>query len=216
VFLAGCGKQATSDGSVPQSPPGAPSAPSVPAADRHAPLVIFLGDSLTAGHGLAAKESFPAQIESMLATEGRPVRIVNAGVSGDTSAGGLRRLDWLLAQKPTVLVVELGANDGLRGASPQETERNLREIVTHAKGQGVRVLLLGMKLPPNYGQEYLRGFEEIYPALARELHVPLVPFLLEGVAGDPALNLEDGIHPSSEGQVRVAKNLLPYLRELLR
>lgn len=178
--------------------------------------MIFLGDSLTAGYGLPADQSFPVRLGALLGALGRPVRIVNAGVSGDTTAGGLRRLDWLLGQKPDVLVVCLGGNDGLRGLSPGETESNLRRIVAGATASGARVLLLGMKLPPNYGPDYTGRFEAIYPALAREEKVALVPFLLEGVGGEDALNIADGIHPNAEGQERVARNVLPYLEEILK
>jgi acyl-CoA thioesterase-1 len=141
--------------------------------------------------------------------------VVNAGVSGDTTAGGLRRLDWLLKQSPDVLVVGLGGNDGLRGLDPKSSEQNLREIVQKAKNAGAKVLLLGMLIPPNYGPEYTSQFREIYPRLAKELDVPLVPFLLEGVGGDPRLNQSDGIHPTAEGQKIVAKNVLKYLRPML-
>lgn len=178
------------------------------------PLVVFLGDSLTAGLGLEAEQAFPARVEDRLEELGTPIRVVNAGVSGDTSAGGLRRLDWLLRQKPAVLVVGLGANDGLRGLPVGETEKNLREIVRRAQAAGVRVLLLGMMIPPNYG-DYAAEFGEVYPRLARDLGVPLVPFLLDGVGGVPELNLPDGLHPNVEGQERVADNVVPRLRELV-
>ncbi len=210
VPLCGCGTEATSDGSPSQSSPRAARSPEKPG-----PLVIFLGDSLTAGYGLPAEESFPALVVRLLEAEGRSVRIVNAGVSGDTTAGGLRRLDWLLPQKPAVLVVGLGGNDGLRGLSLRETEENLRAIVVRAKASGVRVLLLGMRLPPNYGPDYTARFERIYLAIARAERVSLVPFLLEGVGGDPTLNLPDGIHPNRIGHERVAGNVFPVLRDLL-
>lgn len=180
------------------------------------PLVVFLGDSLTAGYGLDAESAFPAVVGETLVREGRPVRVVNAGISGDTSAGGLARLDWLLRQKPSVLVVGLGANDGLRGQPPETTEANLLEIVRRAKGSGAKVLLLGMKIPPSYGSLFVRGFEGLYPRVAEETETPLVPFLLEGVAADPALNLADGIHPNAEGHRIVAAHVTPYLRDLLR
>jgi acyl-CoA thioesterase-1 len=151
-----------------------------------------------------------------LVDRGVPVRIVNAGVSGDTTAGGVSRLDWLLRQAPDVVVVELGANDGLRGLPLEMSERNLREIVTRCLDAGAKVLLVGMKIPPNYGPVYTRGFEKIFPKLADELDVPLMPFLLEGVAADPNLNLPDGIHPNAEGQRRVAESFLPYLEPLVR
>lgn len=177
--------------------------------------MVFLGDSLTAGLGLEADLAFPALVEDRLAASGRPIRVLNAGVSGDTSAGGLRRVDWILKQKPDVVVVGLGANDGLRGLPLEETEKNLRAIVERVQAAGARVLLLGMQIPPNYGPEYAGGFAAMYPRLAGELGVPLVPFLLEGVGGDPALNLPDGIHPNAEGQERVADNVVPYLVQVL-
>lgn len=198
---------------APAVPKAAPPSAVVPEAAR--PLVAFLGDSLTAGLGLEADLAFPAQVGERLAAAGRPIRVLNAGVSGDTSAGGLRRLDWLLKQQPEVVVVGLGANDGLRGVPLEETERNLRAIVERARAAGARVLLLGMQLPPNYGPEYAGGFAEIYPRVSQEMGVPLVPFLLEGVGGVPELNLSDGIHPNAEGQERVAGNVLPYLEQVL-
>ena len=179
------------------------------------PLVVFLGDSLTAGLGLAEEQAFPALVRERLVEEGVPVRVVNAGVSGDTSAGGLRRLEWVLRQKPDVVVVGLGANDGLRGLSLEATEANLEDIVRRAKGAGARVVVLGMRIPPNYGPEYAAGFEGIYSRVARELGVPLVPFLLEGVGGEAELNLGDGIHPNAEGHRRVAENVLPLVRAAL-
>ena len=180
-----------------------------------APLVIFLGDSLTAGLGLDGDQAYPALLERRLAEQGTPVRVNNAGVSGDTTAGGLTRLDWLLRQKPDVLVVGLGGNDGLRGVDLEQTESNLREIVRRAKAAGARVLLLGMRIPPNYGPDYTGRFEAMYPKIAKELDVPLVPFLLEGVGGNADLNQADAIHPTAKGQEIVADNVEPYLREML-
>jgi acyl-CoA thioesterase-1 len=177
---------------------------------------VFLGDSLTAGYGLGAAQAFPALAGDVLKREGLPVHVVNAGVSGDTTAGGLRRLDWLLRQSPDVLVVGLGGNDGLRGLEPRASEENLRVIVRKAREAGASVLLLGMLIPPNYGPEYTRQFREIYPRLAGEFGVPLVPFVLEGVGGDPDLNQPDGIHPTAEGHRVVAENVLPQLRALVR
>lgn len=197
---------------VPAVPKAAPPA-AAPQSDR--PLVVFLGDSLTAGLGLEADLAFPALVEDRLAAAGRPIRVLNAGVSGDTSAGGLRRVDWILKQDPDVVVVGLGANDGLRGLPLEDTERNLRAIVERVLATGARVLLLGMQIPPNYGPEYAGGFAAMYPRVASELGVPLVPFLLEGVGGDPDLNLPDGIHPNAEGQERVADNVVPYLEQVL-
>lgn len=179
------------------------------------PLVAYLGDSLTAGFGLDADQAFPALVTARLAAEGVAHRMVNAGVSGDTTAAGLARLDWVLEQEPAVLVVGLGGNDGLRGLPLAETERNLRQIVTRAQAAGARVVLLGMKIPPSYGADYVRGFEALYPKLAEELRVALVPFLLAGVAADPGLNQPDGIHPTAEGHGIVAATVTPYVRAAL-
>jgi acyl-CoA thioesterase-1 len=186
-----------------------------PAAAPSAPRIVFLGDSLTAGFGLAEDQAFPALVGEMLAKEGKDFEIVNAGVSGDTTAGGLARLDWLLTRKPRVVVVGLGGNDALRGLPLDETEKNLREIVTRCQGSGARVLLLGMKMLPNYGPDYVRRFEAIYPRLAEDLDVELVPFLLDRVGGVPGLNQDDGIHPTALGQRLVAENVLPYLRRVV-
>lgn len=185
-----------------------------PAAEK-GPLVIFLGDSLTAGLGLPEEQAYPALLDRRLDAKGAPVRILNAGVSGDTTAGGLARLDWLLKQKPDILVLGLGANDGLRGLELDQTEKNLREIVRRAQGAGARVLLLGMMIPPNYGAEYTERFRKMYPEIADDMDLPLVPFLLEGVGGVARFNQEDGIHPTAEGQEIVANNVEPYLVELI-
>lgn len=179
------------------------------------PVVVFLGDSLTAGLGLSAEQAYPTLVAERLAAHGTPIRAINAGVSGDTTAGGLARIDWLLRQHPDVLVVGLGGNDALRGLPLEAIEKNLREIVRRGQAAGARILLLGMKIPPNYGPDYAGGFEAIYPRIARELNVPLVPFLLEGVGGIAALNQADGIHPTAEGQEKVADTVTPYLSGLL-
>ena len=187
-------------------------APSAPVQTE--PLVVFLGDSLTAGLGLEEGQAYPALLETELRQEGTAVRVVNAGVSGDTTAGGLSRLGWLLRQHPNVIVLGLGANDGLRGQPLTEIEANLREIVRRSESSGARVLLLGMRIPPNYGP-YADDFAALYPRLAKELDVPLVPFLLQGVGGVRSLNQVDGIHPTAEGQEIVAKTVRPYLEEVL-
>lgn len=184
-------------------------------ADTDAPLVVFLGDSLTAGYGLPGDSAYPAVVARALRDEGLPIRIVNAGSSGDTSAGGLSRLPWLLKQKPDVLVVALGGNDGLRGVPPATTRENLGRIIKAAQADGARVLLLGLKMPPNYGPEFTEAFQRLYAELAEELHVAFVPFMLEGVAGKPELNQGDGIHPTGEGQRIIAENVLPALRALV-
>ena len=205
--------------SAPPAGEAAPSPPEEPggvAPSSEDPLVVFLGDSLTAGLGVGEAEAFPEQVRLLLAGEGLALRIVNAGVSGDTTAGGRARLDWVLRQRPDVLVVGLGANDGLRGLRLEETEANLRQIVVGARRAGARVLLLGMLLPPNYGPDYTGDFQAIFPRLAEELDVELVPFLLDGVAGIPELNQADGIHPTAEGHRLMAGNVAPILRQVLR
>ena len=179
-------------------------------------VVVALGDSLTAGLGVAADEAFPARLQARLRAEGYDYRVVNAGVSGDTTAGGLRRVDWALRAHPDVVIVALGANDGLRGQSPPAIRANLEEIVARLQAAGVRVLLVGMRLPPNYGAEYTKEFEAVFPAVARRAKITLMPFLLDGVAADPRLNQADGIHPTAAGQQMIADRLWPYLRPLLR
>jgi acyl-CoA thioesterase-1 len=186
--------------------------PEIPA---DAPLVLFLGDSIAAGLHLEPEQAFPAVLQRSLAAEGVPFRLVNAGVSGDTSAGGLRRLDWLLEQAPDVLVVELGGNDGLRGQPVGDIAARLREIVTRAQGAGARVLLLGVRLPPSLGADYVLEFEGLYPRLAEEQGCAFVPFFMEGVGGDPERMLDDGIHPNARGHERLAANVAPALHELL-
>lgn len=198
---------------APPPPPVPQATPAVP--EKTEPLVVFLGDSLTAGYGLGGEQAYPALVEKRLEEQGIPLKALNAGVSGDTTAGGLARLDWLLSQKPDMVVVGLGGNDGLRGLPLEQAERNLREIVRRAKAAGARVLLLGMQIPPNYGPEYAQGFAEMYPRIAREMDVPLVPFLLEGVGGVADLNQADGIHPTAEGQEKVADVVTPYVAEVL-
>ena len=163
------------------------------------PRIVFLGDSLTAGLGLPKPDSVPARIAARLEQEGYDYEVVNAGVSGDTSAGGLSRLEWSLEGDVQLLVIELGANDGLRGLPVAAMKRNLDEIITRAKGRGITVVLTGMEAPPNYGAAYTSEFRQAFRDLARDHEVAFVPFFLEGVAGIPALNQGDGIHPNAEG-----------------
>jgi len=181
-----------------------------------APLVVFLGDSISAGLHLDPEDAFPAAVQRRLAAEGEPFRLVNAGVSGDTSAGGLRRLDWLLKQAPAVLVLELGGNDGLRGQAPKEIEARLREIIQRARAAGASVLLLGVRLPPSLGPEYVREFDALYGRLAAECdECGYVPFFMEGAAGVPGMMLDDGLHPTKKGHERIAENVAPALSGLL-
>lgn len=192
--------------------PAATAALEIPAA---APTVAFLGDSISAGLHLSADEAFPAVLQRELAAEGKPFHLINGGVSGDTTAGGLRRVDWLLTREPDLVVVELGGNDGLRGQSPESVESNLREIVRKAKASGAEVLLLGVRLPPNLGEDYVERFEAVYGRVAAEEEVAFVPDFLAGVGGVAELNLEDALHPTADGHRVLARNVAPKLRELI-
>jgi acyl-CoA thioesterase-1 len=180
------------------------------------PVVAMLGDSLTAGLGVAAEEAYPALLQARLQREGYAYRVVNAGVSGDTTAGGLRRVDWVLRARPEVVIVALGANDGLRGLPPAATRVNLVAIVDRLQAGGARVLLAGMRLPPNYGEAYTRDFARVFPEVARQAGVAFMPFLLDGIAADRQLNQADGIHPNAAGHAVVAERMWPYLEPLLR
>jgi acyl-CoA thioesterase-1 len=203
-----------SDAAPAASSPGDPRAATVaPAAVQ--PRIVFLGDSLTAGLGLDREESVPARIQARVERAGYPHEVINAGVSGDTSAGGLNRLDWSLQGDVDVLVVELGANDGLRGLPVAAMQRNIDEIITRAKTRGITVLLTGMEAPPNYGAMYTSEFRRVFRDLAEHHQIPFVPFFLEGVAGIPSLNMSDGIHPNAEGARIIEANLWRALEPLL-
>lgn len=209
--IGGCDRKARA--------PVSAAVPATPAEPTPLPVegtLVFFGDSLTAGLGLSKEQAFPALIDARLRAEGRPWKVVNAGVSGDTTAGGVARLDWIYKQKIDVMFLCLGANDGLRGIPVAETERNLRAILDRAKGEGTRVVLAGIQLPENYGPEYRADFARIFPRLAKEYRVPLLPFLLEGVAMDPRLNQPDGIHPTAEGARVVAGHVWSALDPVLR
>jgi acyl-CoA thioesterase-1 len=211
TLAGGCARK--SPGPVAADLPTAPAEPSPQAVQG---TLVFLGDSLTAGLGLSKEQAFPALIDARLRAEGRPWKVVNAGISGDTTAGGAARLDWIYKQKVDVLFLCLGANDGLRGIPVAETERNLRTILDRAKREGSRAVLAGIQLPENYGPEYRAAFARIFPRLAKEYRVPLLPFLLEGVAMDPRLNQPDGIHPNAEGARIVADHVWAALAPGLR
>lgn len=182
---------------------------------RNRPRVVFLGDSLTAGYGLSKEQSVPSLIQTRLDAAGYNYEVVNHGVSGDTSAGGVSRLEWALSGDVRVLVLELGANDGLRGVPVESMKANLETIITGARTRGVRVLLTGMEAPPNHGPVYTAEFRQAYRDLAREHDVAFVPFYLEGVAGNPALNIADGIHPNEEGTAIVERTVWQALEPLL-
>lgn len=177
--------------------------------------IVALGDSLTAGYGLPADAAFPVRLERALRAEGRDVRVINAGVSGDTTAGGLARLDWALAEKPDLAIVELGANDALRGIDPKLTEANLDQILTRMDKAGIGVLLAGMLAPPNYGQPFASDFKALFPRLAKTHGTLFYPFYLDGVAGHPELNQPDGLHPTAAGIDIIVARILPSVRALL-
>ena len=178
-------------------------------------VIVCLGDSLTEGYGIAPERAYPTLVERMLRDRGYAARVVNAGISGSTSASAVSRLRWQLRSRPEIVVIALGGNDGLRGVDVAATRANLSAAIELAQKSGARVLLAGMKLPPNYGPEYTAAFEAIFPALAKEHGVTLLPFLLEGVAADPALNLPDGIHPNERGAEIVARNVFASLLPML-
>ncbi len=178
--------------------------------------IVALGDSLTAGYGLPPEDAFTTRLEQRLKQNGLNVEVVNAGVSGDTSKGGLARVDWSVPDGSDLVIVELGANDALRGISPAETARNLDAIVTRLKQRGISVLLAGMLAPPNMGTEYENAFNAIYPKLAEKHGVELYPFFLDGVAADPKLNQADGIHPNAAGTGVIVERLSPMVDKLVR
>jgi acyl-CoA thioesterase-1 len=216
-LIIGCGGEDGNSAPAAQQPANG-AAGSATAPDAGAPVVLFLGTSLTAGLGVDPDDAYPALIQARVDSAGLPFRVVNAGSSGETSAGALRRLDWLMRQPFDVLVVETGANDMLRGAAPDSTRANLRRIVERVRAERpqTRIVLAGMMALPNLGREYGTEFQAIYPDLAREYRLPLVPFLLEGVGGDPAMNLPDGVHPNEQGHRRVAQTVWTTLEPVLR
>lgn len=179
--------------------------------------IVFFGNSLTAGYGLEPDQAFPALIQERIDSLGLPYKAVNAGLSGETSAGGRSRIDWLLKQPIDVFVLELGANDGLRGIDPASTYNNLGTIIDKVREQNpeAEIILAGMQMPPSMGQRYTQEFEQVFTRLAKDKDVALIPFLLEGVAGDRALNQRDGIHPTIEGQRILADNIWPILEPIL-
>jgi acyl-CoA thioesterase-1 len=181
-------------------------------------IVLFLGNSITVGYGLDPSQAFPARIQEKIDAKGWNFKVVNAGQSGDTSAGGLSRLDWLLRNRIDVLVLELGANDGLRGVPAEVTKKSLQTIIdrTKEKYPKAKIVIAGMKVPPNLGRDYGRRFESIFPELAEKNHAALVPFILENVGGQRALNLPDGIHPTAKGHEIAAANVWRVLEPILR
>lgn len=180
--------------------------------------IVFFGNSLTAGYGIEPSQAFPALIQNRIDSLNLPYKVVNAGVSGETSAGGNSRIDWILRQPLDVFVLELGANDGLRGVPVAETRKNLQSIIDKVKTKypGAKLVLAGMQIPPNMGQKYAADFRSLYPELAKKNNMALIPFLLEGVGGEATLNLQDGIHPTPEGHRILAENVWSVIEPLLR
>ena len=194
----------------------APALAQTPAAAPDKPVrMVVLGDSLSAGLGLSAPAAFPARLQKALSDKGIKVDMINAGVSGDTSSGGRDRLDWSIPEGTDAVILELGANDALRGVDPAVTRAALSDILARLKARKIAVLLCGMLAPPNYGSEYAARFNAIYPELSKSFGVPLYPFFLEGVAANARLNQADGMHPTAEGVDVIVKNILPMVEALL-
>jgi acyl-CoA thioesterase-1 len=223
LFAIACGNFWVGCGVERESPPGAGAsksaaadqAPPASKTDDDRPKIVILGDSLTAGLGLVDTQSFPYLLQKKIDEDGFKYEVVNAGVSGDTSAGALRRLDWALQEKVRVLVVALGGNDGLRGLSVADMKTNLGKIIAAAQARNVIVILAGMEAPPNYGPEYAASFRQAFREVAQQYRVLFIPFLLDRVAGTPSLNQGDGIHPNAEGAVIVADTVWAVLKPLL-
>lgn len=214
LAVAACGGNADEAATSKTAPPSAPAAP-VGEEGTGRPKIVALGDSLTAGLGLLENQAYPALLQQRIEAEGYGFEVVNAGVSGDTSAGGLRRLDWALEGDVRILILALGANDGLRGLPVDEMKRNLETIITRAKERNIVVILAGMEAPPNYGPEYTAGYRRVFQDVAREQRVLFVPFLLVNVAGNAALNQSDGIHPNPEGARIIAETMWQVIRPVL-
>ena len=179
------------------------------------PVIVAFGNSLTAGFGLTRGQAFPAQLEQALRARGQEVKVVNAGVSGDTAAAGLARLDWSMPADASAVIIELGANDALQGLDPEATKATLETIIAQVQARGLPILLAGMEAPRNMGKDYVEAFDAIYPDLARRYDLILYPFFLDGVALDNGLTLDDGLHPNAQGVARIVKGILPKVEELL-
>ncbi|MFN0044370.1 MAG: arylesterase [Alphaproteobacteria bacterium] len=179
------------------------------------PRLLVLGDSLTSGYGLAAQDGFPAKLEAALRARGRDIDVVDSGISGDTTAGGRARLPWAMAEPPRWVILELGANDGLRGLPPKDTEINLDAIIIELKRRRIAVLLAGMRAPPNLGREYGQAFDGLYPRLAKVHNISLYPFFLDGVAGERTLTQNDGLHPNAQGVEVIVERILPHVLKLI-
>ena len=203
VFLAGCSGEPSSDEAAPQTPLKAPHVRGT---------IVAMGDSLTAVPGVDETEAYPARLQKKLAADGHYFNVVNAGVSGETSSGALSRIDWVISSlKPKLIILETGANDGLRGIDPDVLRKNLNRIVTVIKSKDIAVILCGMKMLPNLGPVFTQAFADIYPEIAQKHAIPLIPFFLEGVAGDPQYNQTDRLHPTAEGYRRIVDHIYPHV-----
>ena len=212
VLLAGCGREVSRG---PEKEPEHDSpAPATPAPDNR-PVIVAFGDSLSAGFGADPGKSYPDFLQNELDRRGHRYHVVNAGISGDTTTDGLERVETVIALKPAIAIVEFGGNDGLRGLPVATTRANLEQIIAALDKANTKVVLAGMTLPPNYGPDYIRSFEAVYKDLAKQYHAPLIPFLLRGVGGNPALMQRDGLHPTAEGNRVVAGNVMRVLEPLL-
>ncbi|PYU99260.1 MAG: arylesterase [Acidobacteria bacterium] len=217
VLSSGCGSSKRASETQGSERPASSSAKDagVPSEDGRR-VIAALGDSLTAGLGVDPADNYPSKLQRRLDAGSNKYRVVNAGVSGDTSAQGLSRLASVRALRPEFVILALGANDGLRGLPIESTRKNLETIITELQRDGTRVVLAGMMIPPNYGPEYARAFRDVFPELAKKYRIPLIPFLLQGVAGDPVLNQPDGVHPTAQGYDIVADNVWRVLKPLLK
>lgn len=215
-MLTGCGSEATKE-ETKESPDTTTMVNEENTSKKEEKVILFFGNSLTAGLGLEEEQTFTYIIDQRLDSLGVPYTVVNAGLSGETSAGGLGRIDWVLQQRIDIFVLELGANDALRGIDLKSTKANLRGILSkvNKKYPEADLIVAGMLAPPNMGPEYTEEFKAIYPALAKEYNAGLIPFLLEGVAGNPDMNQDDGIHPNAKGEKILVKNIWPVLEEYL-
>lgn len=216
IFIIGCTNENKKTQENTENPPSKESAENT--SDKEVKNILFFGNSLTAGYGLELSQAFPALIQEKIDSLNLPYKVINAGLSGETTESGNTRIDWMLNQKIDVLVLELGGNDGLRGISPDLTKRNLQSIIDKTKNKypDVEIVLAGMEAPPNMGEKFTSDFRKLYKELAETNQVAFIPFLLEGVGGDPKLNLPDGIHPTAEGHKIVAETVWKVLRGVLQ
>ena len=215
MVLAACRSKAAEEPAPAPSPTPAGAVASAARVTDARPKIVALGDSLTAGYGLSETQAYPALLQRRIDADGYKFQVVNAGVSGDTTAGGLRRLDWALQGEVKILIVALGGNDGLRGLPVGEMKRNLSKIIATARARGITVVLAGIEAPPNYGAEYASSFRAVFSDLAREERVVFIPFLLDRVAGLPHLNLGDGIHPNEQGAAIVSETVWQAVKPVL-